>query len=71
MVYGYKPQTDCFLTIATLRNVFERKWQREILSKTEVQTEAGDMRLRFARLSEHATAPTKGSARAAGYDLYR
>uniref|UniRef100_A0A452E4L0 Deoxyuridine 5'-triphosphate nucleotidohydrolase n=1 Tax=Capra hircus TaxID=9925 RepID=A0A452E4L0_CAPHI len=28
------------------------------------------MRLRFARLSEHATAPTKGSARAAGYDLY-
>ena len=33
-------------------------------------TEAGDMRLRFARLSEHTTAPTKGSARAAGYDLY-
>ncbi|KAM8780678.1 deoxyuridine 5'-triphosphate nucleotidohydrolase, mitochondrial isoform 2-T2 [Rhynchonycteris naso] len=26
--------------------------------------------LRFVRLSEHATAPTKGSARAAGYDLY-
>ena len=29
------------------------------------------MRLRFVRLSEHATAPSKGSARAAGYDLYR
>uniref|UniRef100_A0A8C0MTM1 Deoxyuridine 5'-triphosphate nucleotidohydrolase n=1 Tax=Canis lupus familiaris TaxID=9615 RepID=A0A8C0MTM1_CANLF len=28
------------------------------------------MRLRFVRLSEHATAPTKGSPRAAGYDLY-
>ncbi|XP_043841517.1 deoxyuridine 5'-triphosphate nucleotidohydrolase, mitochondrial isoform X2 [Dromiciops gliroides] len=28
------------------------------------------VRLRFARLSEHATAPSKGSARAAGYDLY-
>uniref|UniRef100_A0ABI7XS92 Deoxyuridine 5'-triphosphate nucleotidohydrolase n=1 Tax=Felis catus TaxID=9685 RepID=A0ABI7XS92_FELCA len=28
------------------------------------------MRLRFVRLSEHATAPSKGSARAAGYDLY-
>ncbi|KAM5337812.1 deoxyuridine 5'-triphosphate nucleotidohydrolase, mitochondrial isoform 2-T2 [Glossophaga mutica] len=28
------------------------------------------LRLRFVRLSEHATAPTKGSARAAGYDLY-
>nr|XP_021486967.1 deoxyuridine 5'-triphosphate nucleotidohydrolase, mitochondrial [Meriones unguiculatus] len=27
-------------------------------------------RLRFVRLSEHATAPTRGSARAAGYDLY-
>lgn len=40
-------------------------------SKRARATEAGDMRLRFARLSEHATAPTKGSARAAGYDLYR
>ncbi|XP_045384547.1 deoxyuridine 5'-triphosphate nucleotidohydrolase, mitochondrial [Lemur catta] len=30
----------------------------------------GSMQLRFARLSEHATAPTRGSARAAGYDLY-
>uniref|UniRef100_A0A8C2NVV0 Deoxyuridine 5'-triphosphate nucleotidohydrolase n=1 Tax=Capra hircus TaxID=9925 RepID=A0A8C2NVV0_CAPHI len=39
-------------------------------SKRARATEAGDMRLRFARLSEHATAPTKGSARAAGYDLY-
>ncbi|KAM4829291.1 deoxyuridine 5'-triphosphate nucleotidohydrolase, mitochondrial [Thomomys bottae] len=29
-----------------------------------------DMRLRFVRLSDHATAPTRGSARAAGYDLY-
>ncbi|XP_063140404.1 deoxyuridine 5'-triphosphate nucleotidohydrolase isoform X11 [Rattus norvegicus] len=29
-----------------------------------------DASLRFVRLSEHATAPTRGSARAAGYDLY-
>lgn len=29
-----------------------------------------DAPLRFVRLSEHATAPTRGSARAAGYDLY-
>lgn len=27
--------------------------------------------LRFAKLSEHATRPTRGSSRAAGYDLYR
>lgn len=27
--------------------------------------------LRFAKLSENATNPTRGSARAAGYDLYR
>ncbi|TNN31204.1 Deoxyuridine 5'-triphosphate nucleotidohydrolase [Liparis tanakae] len=27
--------------------------------------------LRFARLSAHATPPTRGSSRAAGYDLYR
>lgn len=27
--------------------------------------------LRFAKLSEHATTPTRGSSKAAGYDLYR
>ncbi|KAF4008784.1 hypothetical protein G4228_020588 [Cervus hanglu yarkandensis] len=37
-------------------------------SKRARATEAGDMHPRFARLSGHATAPTKGSA---GYDLYR
>ncbi|XP_061885300.1 deoxyuridine 5'-triphosphate nucleotidohydrolase, mitochondrial isoform X2 [Entelurus aequoreus] len=26
--------------------------------------------LRFAKLSEHATAPSRGSAKAAGYDMY-
>ncbi|XP_043776647.1 deoxyuridine 5'-triphosphate nucleotidohydrolase, mitochondrial isoform X2 [Cervus elaphus] len=47
-----------------------RKAQVVSPSKRARATEVGDMRLRFARLSEHATAPTKGSARAAGYDLY-
>ncbi|XP_066492189.1 deoxyuridine 5'-triphosphate nucleotidohydrolase, mitochondrial [Tiliqua scincoides] len=32
--------------------------------------EEGGHRLRFARLSEHAFAPSRGSSRAAGYDLY-
>lgn len=27
--------------------------------------------LKFAKLSENATAPSRGSAKAAGYDLYR
>lgn len=27
--------------------------------------------LRFAKLSEHATTPTRGSTKAAGFDLYR
>lgn len=27
--------------------------------------------LRFAKLSGHATTPTRGSSKAAGYDLYR
>lgn len=27
--------------------------------------------LRFAKLTEHAITPTRGSAKAAGYDLYR
>ncbi|XP_016018746.2 deoxyuridine 5'-triphosphate nucleotidohydrolase, mitochondrial isoform X2 [Rousettus aegyptiacus] len=39
-------------------------------SKRARPAEDGAIRLRFVRLSEHATAPTKGSARAAGYDLY-
>ncbi|ELW64196.1 Solute carrier family 12 member 1 [Tupaia chinensis] len=41
-----------------------------IVFKRARPAEDGAMRLRFARLSEHATAPTRGSARAAGYDLY-
>ncbi|XP_020016156.1 deoxyuridine 5'-triphosphate nucleotidohydrolase, mitochondrial isoform X1 [Castor canadensis] len=39
-------------------------------SKRTRPAEEGGMRLRFVRLSEHATAPTRGSSRAAGYDLY-
>ncbi|XP_054421433.1 deoxyuridine 5'-triphosphate nucleotidohydrolase, mitochondrial isoform X1 [Pteronotus mesoamericanus] len=39
-------------------------------SKRPRPAEEGGARLRFVRLSEHATAPTKGSSRAAGYDLY-
>ncbi|KAF6351159.1 deoxyuridine triphosphatase [Rhinolophus ferrumequinum] len=39
-------------------------------SKRPRPAEEGGTRLRFVRLSEHATAPSKGSARAAGYDLY-
>ncbi|XP_058521871.1 deoxyuridine 5'-triphosphate nucleotidohydrolase, mitochondrial isoform X1 [Ochotona princeps] len=39
-------------------------------SKRARPAEEGMLRLRFTRLSEHATAPTRGSARAAGYDLY-
>uniref|UniRef100_A0A8C3WJ97 Deoxyuridine 5'-triphosphate nucleotidohydrolase n=1 Tax=Catagonus wagneri TaxID=51154 RepID=A0A8C3WJ97_9CETA len=39
-------------------------------SKRARPAEESGMRLRFVRLSEHATAPTKGSERAAGYDLY-
>ncbi|NXN98901.1 DUT protein, partial [Rhinopomastus cyanomelas] len=32
--------------------------------------DAAPVRLRFSRLSENASAPSRGSARAAGYDLY-
>lgn len=41
-------------------------------ARTET-TAAADERpvLRFAKLSEHATAPSRGSTKAAGYDLYR
>nr|XP_044988826.1 deoxyuridine 5'-triphosphate nucleotidohydrolase, mitochondrial-like [Jaculus jaculus] len=39
-------------------------------SKRVRPTENGASRLRFVGLSEHATAPTRGSARAAGCDLY-
>uniref|UniRef100_A0A8C9IVA4 Deoxyuridine 5'-triphosphate nucleotidohydrolase n=1 Tax=Piliocolobus tephrosceles TaxID=591936 RepID=A0A8C9IVA4_9PRIM len=39
-------------------------------SKWPRPAEEGGMQLCFARLSEHAMAPTRGSTRAAGYDLY-
>uniref|UniRef100_A0A2K5CRK6 Deoxyuridine 5'-triphosphate nucleotidohydrolase n=1 Tax=Aotus nancymaae TaxID=37293 RepID=A0A2K5CRK6_AOTNA len=39
-------------------------------SKQARPAEEGSMQLRFARLSEHATAPMRGSTWAAGYDLY-
>ena len=41
--------------------------------KTKLETKpAGDRPvLRFAKLTEHATTPTRGSTKAAGYDLYR
>ncbi|XP_015231101.1 deoxyuridine 5'-triphosphate nucleotidohydrolase, mitochondrial isoform X2 [Cyprinodon tularosa] len=38
-------------------------------AKTESTPEEKHV-LRFSKLSEHATAPTRGSAKAAGYDLY-
>lgn len=42
-------------------------------SKRQKGSAAGEpsARLRFTKLSENACAPSKGSARAAGYDLYR
>ncbi|XP_017321161.1 deoxyuridine 5'-triphosphate nucleotidohydrolase, mitochondrial isoform X2 [Ictalurus punctatus] len=36
----------------------------------EIDEKRGNIVLKFAKLSEHATAPTRGSAKAAGYDLY-
>lgn len=40
--------------------------------RTETSTAAEERPvLRFAKLTEHATTPTRGSAKAAGYDLYR
>ncbi|XP_053479822.1 deoxyuridine 5'-triphosphate nucleotidohydrolase, mitochondrial isoform X1 [Ictalurus furcatus] len=36
----------------------------------EINEKRGNIVLKFAKLSEHATAPTRGSAKAAGYDLY-
>ncbi|KAK7912580.1 hypothetical protein WMY93_012791 [Mugilogobius chulae] len=40
--------------------------------KARLEESAAEVRpvLRFAKLSEHATTPTRGSAKAAGYDLY-
>ncbi|XP_067602208.1 deoxyuridine 5'-triphosphate nucleotidohydrolase, mitochondrial isoform X11 [Pseudorca crassidens] len=52
------------------RGLVRREAQVISPSKRARPAEKGGMRLRFVRLSEHATAPTKGSERAAGYDLY-
>lgn len=41
-------------------------------SRTELVTDnISKPVLRFAKLTENATVPTRGSAKAAGYDLYR
>uniref|UniRef100_A0A3Q3XRU9 Deoxyuridine 5'-triphosphate nucleotidohydrolase n=1 Tax=Mola mola TaxID=94237 RepID=A0A3Q3XRU9_MOLML len=39
-------------------------------ARTETKPAKDRPLLRFAKLSEHATTPTRGSAKAAGYDLY-
>ncbi|KAG7483038.1 deoxyuridine 5' [Solea senegalensis] len=39
-------------------------------ARTETKTTDQKPVLRFAKLSEHATTPTRGSTKAAGYDLY-
>lgn len=41
--------------------------------RPRTETKPADERpiLKFAKLSEHATTPTRGSSKAAGYDLYR
>ncbi|XP_063044450.1 deoxyuridine 5'-triphosphate nucleotidohydrolase, mitochondrial [Engraulis encrasicolus] len=39
-------------------------------SRTELLTDLSRPVLKFAKLTEHATVPTRGSAKAAGYDLY-
>lgn len=40
-------------------------------ARTETKPEDEKHVLRFSKISEHATTPTRGSAKAAGYDLYR
>ncbi|XP_059952771.1 deoxyuridine 5'-triphosphate nucleotidohydrolase, mitochondrial isoform X1 [Mesoplodon densirostris] len=52
------------------RGLVRREAQVISPSKRARPAEEGGIRIRFVRLSEHATAPTKGSERAAGYDLY-
>ncbi|XP_014871000.1 deoxyuridine 5'-triphosphate nucleotidohydrolase, mitochondrial [Poecilia latipinna] len=63
---------------------FERQFHTQMLSqnkdvsavspskraRTETKPEDEKYVLRFSKLSEHATTPTRGSAKAAGYDLY-
>ncbi|KAF1392620.1 hypothetical protein PFLUV_G00029960 [Perca fluviatilis] len=39
-------------------------------ARTETKTAEDRPVLKFAKLSEHATTPTRGSTKAAGYDLY-
>ncbi|XP_059204025.1 deoxyuridine 5'-triphosphate nucleotidohydrolase, mitochondrial isoform X1 [Centropristis striata] len=40
--------------------------------RAKIETKPAEQKpvLRFAKLSEHATTPTRGSSKAAGYDLY-
>ncbi|XP_029284644.1 deoxyuridine 5'-triphosphate nucleotidohydrolase, mitochondrial isoform X2 [Cottoperca gobio] len=52
--------------------VLEAKDASAISPSKRARTETAEERpvLKFAKLSEHATRPTRGSSKAAGYDLY-
>ena len=39
--------------------------------KARIETASERPVLKFAKITEHATTPTRGSTKAAGYDLYR
>ncbi|XP_061739814.1 deoxyuridine 5'-triphosphate nucleotidohydrolase, mitochondrial isoform X1 [Nerophis ophidion] len=59
------------------RHFFTRmNYSKDVVDASEPSSPAKKSRteerslLRFAKLSEHATAPSRGSSKAAGYDLY-
>ena len=49
----------------------ERNTESEPLQKRQCTMPLDSVLLRFAKLTEHAFTPTRGSKLAAGYDLYR
>uniref|UniRef100_A0A3Q2SQU8 Deoxyuridine 5'-triphosphate nucleotidohydrolase n=1 Tax=Fundulus heteroclitus TaxID=8078 RepID=A0A3Q2SQU8_FUNHE len=71
----------CLSALEASPRCLERLFHTQMLSKnkdaspskkarTETKPEEEKHVLRFSKLSEHATTPTRGSAKAAGYDLY-
>ncbi|XP_027869788.1 deoxyuridine 5'-triphosphate nucleotidohydrolase, mitochondrial [Xiphophorus couchianus] len=74
----------CLSVSKTAPRFFERQFHTQMLSqnkdlstvspskraRTETKPEDEKYVLRFSKLSDFATTPTRGSAKAAGYDLY-
>ena len=62
--------SDLFLTMAPVSDMKVESTSQPSPKKQKIADLSSPITLQIAKLSENATVPTRGSPRAAGYDLY-